>query len=87
MRRDMLGEKATEDTRCIHKDSQQRKHDGAGDDPGDYQQIEGVDGKGFKSVDLLGGAHVRELRSNAGAHAPRHQQGGDQGANLIEERK
>jgi len=87
MRPDMLGEKATDDTRCIHKDGQQRKHDGTSDDPGDNQQLEGVDGKGFNSVDLLGGAHVRELRSNAGADSPSHQQGGNQRANLIEKRE
>ncbi len=87
MRPDVLGEKATEDTRRIHKHGQQRKHDGTSDDPGDYQQLEGVDGKGLNRVDLLSGAHVRKLRSNTGAYAPSHQQGGNQGADLIEERK
>ena len=67
--------------------SQDRECHRAGHDSRDNQVFEGVDGEGFDRIDLLGGSHVGEHRSNPGSDPARHQQSGNERSDLKEERQ
>ena len=69
-----LGEKTTEHSSKIHHGRQDRQGDDAGNHARDDEVAEGIDGRRFKRIDLLGHTHRPKLGANAGADAARQQQ-------------